>query len=261
VAGQYHNTTGGDCNDIAAGSFGSTDGTNYVALGATSAVLCLDGSYSPTGDGACDDVPAGSFGSADGSTYAATGATSAVACVDGTYSADGSGACATVGAGSFGSADGSTYAATGATSAVVCPVGTSNVDGVGACDADAAGGGVGWAIVSGATDCAIVTEGDGSTCVQDTVGNYGSNEDCVFTYTGGTVTVTRVSWTLESSTGCTADFVEVGGTNYCGVSGTPDEEFPATMALSGDTTFTFHSDGSIENTGASSCAFPRNSKF
>ena len=112
-----------------------------------------------------------------------------------------------------------------------------------------------WTVTSGGSFCALSTDDAGSPCVQDTGGNYGANEDCSFTLETGGATLVRMEWGLEDDN-CDYDYLQVaGGTRYCDATSSA-KALPASMAVSGPTTFAFHSDGSVFGVGFKICAQP-----
>ena len=112
-----------------------------------------------------------------------------------------------------------------------------------------------WAAATGGQYCGGSTDATGATCWQDTSGDYGENEECSFTLTGA-ATLFRAEWGLEASSNCGADFVQVnGGSKYCG-SQSDTTAFPASLSVSGLTTFTFKTDHSVTGSGFKICAYP-----
>jgi len=93
---------------------------------------------------------------------------------------------------------------------------------------------------------------DEGRCVTDGSGQYGTYEDCVFTYSGSQV-LQREEFGLEYDYSCAYDWLEVNKKKYCG-STIDATAFPSTMAL-GTTgaTFTYHSDSSSNGIGFKIC--------
>jgi hypothetical protein len=109
-----------------------------------------------------------------------------------------------------------------------------------------------WTVTSGGAYCLLSTSTSGASCVQDTSGSHGNDEDCTFSFTGA-ATLVREEWGLEVNADCSYDYLQVnGGTKYCGgISST--NAFPSSMAVSGTTTFAFHSDRTDSGTGFKIC--------
>ena len=164
--GFYQDTAGeSPCKDVNNGKFGSTDGSNYTATGATQQVNCVAGSANADGTGACSDCASGSS--------SATGAASCTSCVDGKFqSLTGQATCEDVDNGKFGSTDGSSHAAVGATRQDNCTAGSANADGTGACDS----------CVDGSYQD---TDGQ-ATCNDVNAGKFGSTDGSNYTATGAT---------------------------------------------------------------------------
>jgi hypothetical protein len=90
-------------------------------------------------------------------------------------------------------------------------------------------------------------------CVQDMEGDYEANQDCTFTFTGS-AELTRDEWGFESVGDCAYDYLQLnGGTKYCG-GAAGSTAFPATLVVSGTTSFSFHSDSDTHGTGFRICA-------
>merc|ERR1711865_710488 len=107
-----------------------------------------------------------------------------------------------------------------------------------------------WSILSGSAHCKLEISADGH-CVSDTSGDYGALEDCSFTFTGSH-TLTASEWGIEGY-GCKYDYLEVDGNKYCGGSGSSDALPSSGLAVSGVTTFNFHSDSASHGTGFKLC--------
>jgi hypothetical protein len=113
-----------------------------------------------------------------------------------------------------------------------------------------------WTMTSGGSFCALSTDGAGNPCVQDTSGNYGNDEECSFTLETDGATLFRTEWGVEAEPSCNYDYLQVnGGTKYCGAT-SATTAFPASMAVSGTTAFTFSSDYSTNGVGFKICAQP-----
>jgi len=108
----------------------------------------------------------------------------------------------------------------------------------------------GWTVTSGGEHCKRSLTLDGF-CMQDLSGNYESNSECEFTYTGS-ATLSREEWQLESHGSCAYDYLEVGGVKYCGDSA-HGKAFPTSMNVNGVTTFKFKSDHSENYSGFKIC--------
>jgi hypothetical protein len=114
----------------------------------------------------------------------------------------------------------------------------------------------GWTITSGSSVCVEVQDAAGNSCIEDVnlgSAHYGNNDLCEFTYTGS-ATITGSSWELEPHSSCGYDFLQVNGaTKYCGAT-SYTRAFPATLDVSGTTTFKFDTDGSVRFDGFQLCA-------
>merc|ERR1712072_598972 len=84
--------------------------------------------------------------------------------------------------------------------------------------------------------------------------NYGTHEDCAFTFSGvGDLTVR--SFGLESHPTCDWDYLKIGAHKYCGI-GSQATVPPTTIAVEGTTAFTFKSDYSVTRHGFQICFKP-----
>ena len=114
-----------------------------------------------------------------------------------------------------------------------------------------------WAIKTISTDgytigSSYCTLSPGSSadeyCIQDTSGDYGKNEKCTFTHNGIGSRVTRQEWGMIEGRGT---YLNVGASSFCGEIGYWSRYgcngFPASMQVSGTTTFEY-------NSGDSNCS-------
>ena len=99
-------------------------------------------------------------------------------------------------------------------------------------------------VVTAGEDACEIT--NGGMCVTDGDGNYGNSESCTIR-AEVSMTLTVNSFGIESHSSCGWDYLEVGGTRYCGTSG------PDGVQLAAGATMSFVSDSSSVRSGFVIC--------
>ena len=101
-----------------------------------------------------------------------------------------------------------------------------------------------WSVPSGSQYCQISTDG---LCVTDGAGRYGSRESCLIR-AEVSMTLSISEFELESSASCSYDYLRVGATKYCGLTG------PDGIVLDAGDTMQFRTDSAVSQEGFTICA-------